>query len=293
MEIIEWIGMIVVIYFGYLLVMECKLIVSGISNVQQIYGKGCWALVTGGTDGIGKGFCQEFAKQGVNVCIVARNRQKAENLIKELKQINDKPQYKFVIADFQNCLKENFFQNIYSEIKDLDIGLLINNVGVLTVGEFHKTIDIDQQNQIIINCIPVVFMTKYLLPMMKKRQRSGVINLSSLTGRFAYPYYQVYSATKAFNDYFTRSLQIEVENVDFLSFRPGFVQTAMVKNQTDLLTVSTQQCVKAALLQLGNKDATAGHVKHQIQTFLLSLAEGKFMDTISPIFVKYLYKQKH
>lgn len=32
--------------------------------------------------------------------------------------------------------------------------------------------------------------------MMKKRQRSGVINLSSLTGRFAYPYYQVYSATK-------------------------------------------------------------------------------------------------
>lgn len=33
MEIIEWIGMIVVIYFGYLLVMECKLIISGISNV--------------------------------------------------------------------------------------------------------------------------------------------------------------------------------------------------------------------------------------------------------------------
>lgn len=49
-----------------------------------------------------------------------------------------------MIADFQNCLKENFFQNIYSEIKDLDIGLLINNVGILTVGEFHKTIDIDQ-----------------------------------------------------------------------------------------------------------------------------------------------------
>lgn len=79
--------------------------------------------------------------------------------------------------------------------------------------------------------MPVVFMTKYLLPILKKRERSGVICLSSLTGRFAYPYYQVYCATKvkidikqkAFNDYFTRSLQIEVENVDFLSLRPGFV----------------------------------------------------------------------
>lgn len=68
-------------------------------------------------------------------------------------------------------------------------------------------------------------MTKYILPILKKRKRSGVISLSSLTGRFAYPYYQVYSATKvikiftlkAFNDNFTRSLQIEVENVDFLS----------------------------------------------------------------------------
>ncbi|CAD8167445.1 unnamed protein product [Paramecium octaurelia] len=293
MDIIEWIGIIVLCYFGYLFIKECKVIIFGNPNVQQKYGKGCWALVTGATDGIGKGFCQEFARQGVNVCIVARNKSKAENLIEELKKINGKPQYKIVIADFQNCLQESFFQKIYQEVKDLDIGLLVNNVGVLTVGEFHKTSDVDQQNQIIINCIPVVFMTKYILPILKKRERSGVINLSSLTGRFAYPYYQVYCATKAFNDYFTRSLQIEVENVDFLSLRPGFVQTAMVKNQTDPLTVSTQQCVKSALFQLGNKEATAGHIIHRIQTFIFSLAEGKLTDIISPIVAKQLYKQKH
>ncbi|CAD8073100.1 unnamed protein product [Paramecium sonneborni] len=293
MEIIEWIGIIVFCYFGYLLVKEVKIILSGNSNVQQKYGQGCWALVTGGTDGIGKGFCQEFARQGANVCIVARNKSKAENLIKELKEINNKPQYKIVIADFQDCLKDTFFEQIYSEVKDLDIGVLVNNVGVLTVGEFDKTLDIDQQNQIIINCIPVVFMTKYILPILKKRKRSGVISLSSLTGRFAYPYYQVYSATKAFNDNFTRSLQIEVENVDFLSLQPGFVQTAMVKNQTDILTVSTQQCVTAALSQLGLKDATAGHLIHRLQTFIFSLSEGKLMDIISPIIAKQLYKQKH
>ncbi|CAD8162821.1 unnamed protein product [Paramecium pentaurelia] len=293
MEIIEWIGMIVVCYFGYLFIKEFKVMLFGNQNIQSKYGNGCWALVTGATDGIGKGFCQQLAQQGVNICIVARNKSKAENLIEELKKVNDKPQYKIVIADFQNCLQESFFQKIYQEVKDLDIGLLINNVGVLTVGEFHKTSDIDQQNQIIINCIPVVFMTKYLLPILKKRQRSGVICLSSLTGRFAYPYYQVYCATKAFNDYFTRSLEIEVDNVDFLSLRPGYVQTAMVKNQSDLLTVSTKQCVTSALSQLGYKEATAGHLIHRIQTFIFSLAEGKLMDIISPIVAKQLYKQKH
>lgn len=81
--------MMVVINFLYLLIKEFKVKISGISNIQSKNWKWCWALVIGGTNAIGKGFSlviyyinfKELAKQGVNVCMVARNRLKAENLI--------------------------------------------------------------------------------------------------------------------------------------------------------------------------------------------------------------------
>ncbi len=45
-----------------------------LNNHLKIYGKNSWVIVTGATDGIGKGFCEEFAKRGFNILLVSRNQ---------------------------------------------------------------------------------------------------------------------------------------------------------------------------------------------------------------------------
>lgn len=59
-------------------------------NLIERYGKNSWAVVTGATDGIGRGFCDELAKKGFNVCLISRSKEKLEIVIDQLKKINDK-----------------------------------------------------------------------------------------------------------------------------------------------------------------------------------------------------------
>ena len=53
------------------------------------YGKGSWAVITGATDGIGFGFCQELAQQGYNICLISRSVDKLAMKVQELKGMND------------------------------------------------------------------------------------------------------------------------------------------------------------------------------------------------------------
>ena len=61
-----------------------------------------WALVTGGSDGIGLSLCKKLARDGFNICIVSRNQQKMEDKIKEIKEQvqNDSIKYEYIVADF-------------------------------------------------------------------------------------------------------------------------------------------------------------------------------------------------
>lgn len=68
---------------------------------------------------------------------------------------------------------------------------------------------------------------------MKNRKRSGIINLSSFTGRTPVPYNSIYSATKAFDDFFSKALALEVDNnIEIMSHRPLYVTTAMTHYKT-------------------------------------------------------------
>ncbi len=49
-------------------------------KLSERYGKGTWAVVTGASDGIGKSFCSELAKDGFNIILIARNKEKLEKV---------------------------------------------------------------------------------------------------------------------------------------------------------------------------------------------------------------------
>ncbi len=76
-----------------------------------------------------------------------------------------------------------------------------------------------------INILPMTIMSHEAIPrMLKREKRSAIINLSSVAGQYPLPYLAVYSSTKAFNDFFSQSLEMEYSNkIDILSVKPLYV----------------------------------------------------------------------
>ena len=117
------------------------------------YGGG-WAVVTGATDGIGKAYCDEFAKSGFNIVLMARNSQKLEKVATEI-QNKYKVLTKVIVYDFGKLSTLESANDLKSmlnhELKDIDISILANNVGEARVGNFHKRRTWDVMSQINVN----------------------------------------------------------------------------------------------------------------------------------------------
>lgn len=114
--------------------------------------------------------------------------------------INDKVKLKAIAVDFT---KDDIYDKIESELLYLDIGILVNNVGMLS-GANEPFVDFfreQQQLQQILNCnvLSVVSMTRILLPKMLTKKRGLIINLSSLSAAVATPFLTTYAATKVQN----------------------------------------------------------------------------------------------
>jgi short-subunit dehydrogenase len=102
------------------------------------------------------------------------------------------------------------------------------------------------------------------------------MTVSSGTGYHPIPNATTYSATKAFVNNFTRSLQLENPELDVMLLTPGFTTTGMIKGFTMLGMADTAyNCAAAALRDLGQEEATAGSLKaNLVEELLLNL--GRF-----------------
>ena len=93
-------------------------------------GKDSWAVVTGGSDGVGLQFCKDLAARGFNICIVSRDEKKMQEKLEEIKKSTTKQiKTKSIVADFFKFSKIQDYEKLASQLKDLDIGILILNAG--------------------------------------------------------------------------------------------------------------------------------------------------------------------
>ena len=96
----------------------------------------------------------------------------------------------------------SFFHKLY----DKDIGILVNNVGVAydRLNYFHEFSKENMWNMINVNVCSTTMMTKMILPGMLKKKRGAIINISSVAAMGPQPFATIYSATKAYVDFFSR-----------------------------------------------------------------------------------------
>jgi 17beta-estradiol 17-dehydrogenase / very-long-chain 3-oxoacyl-CoA reductase len=246
-------------------------------NILKTYGQsGSWAIITGASDGIGKIFCKSLAQRGFNICLIARNYDKTEAARKEIQEEFPGIKTELVIADFSKSIENlsEFYQRIVDDLNEKninDIAILINNVGVGGTGHFEKMDYKNIANLISVNVYPTAFMTRVIVPKMIERpKKSLVISLSSMSAVSPFAYMSVYGATKKFNDQFSKALAVEFKGrIDFLSLKPGFVSTNMLKTQPGGLVITAEQCVEGCLRDVGWQRETAGYWKHDVVAWIV------------------------
>ncbi|XP_019480215.1 PREDICTED: testosterone 17-beta-dehydrogenase 3 [Hipposideros armiger] len=160
---------------------------------------GQWAVITGAGDGIGKAYSFEACIMiDANPSCVKQTRQ----------ECTIGSSVKIIQADFT---KDDIYEHIKEKLKGLEIGILVNNVGMLPSflpSQFLNTPG-DIQSLIHCNITSVVKMTQLVLKHMESRRKGLILNISSGAALFPWPLYSMYSASKAFVCTFSKALQAE------------------------------------------------------------------------------------
>lgn len=242
-------------------------------DLRERYGPGSYALVTGSSDGIGKAFCFSLAKRGFNIILAARSQAKLQGVEKELKARYPLIQVKTIVADFSESYKDGFFNKIVQEIKDLDVSVLVNNVGIGYTRYLTELSESELKETVAVNCLPQIVLSKYLMEKFLSRgKRSCIITVSSISVDYLLEAHQVYGATKAFNDHFSRTIALEYPQVDCISVKPALVDTNMTKSyKKRYLPISPEECAEATLRKVGYEDCTYGHWKHLLLSEITKL----------------------
>ena len=193
------------------------------------------ALVTGASSGLGKEMAIYLSEQGIDVVLVAKDREKLREVQKE---IQTKSEIVCVdLSDAQNCI------DLYKKVGDIDI--LVNNAGFGTTGSFTETDYITELNMISTNICAVHTLTKLYLHEMKKKNSGYILNVSSIAGFMPGPQMATYHASKAYVLNLTQSIYEELNqegyDINISALCPGpiktpFIEKANVKFKTKLMT---------------------------------------------------------
>ena len=196
-------------------------------------------LITGSTDGMGKEVARLLLKKGEHVIIHGRNKQRAENIVMELKKDTGTDNIDYVWADFTKLDEiRDMSKQIHELIDHIDI--LINNAGVYQ--EEKQVTEEGFEYTFIINHLSHFLLTYLLLDLIKKGYHSRIVNVASqvqlnyidfdnLNAEKSYSSYQTYGLTKTCNIMFTYDLaeRLKDTGITVNCLHPGVINTKLLR----------------------------------------------------------------
>ncbi|GAB4140452.1 MAG: SDR family oxidoreductase [Patescibacteria group bacterium] len=196
------------------------------------------AIVTGGSDGIGKEIAIKFAENGVNVAIVGRNFVRLEEVKKIclLKNVSAE----IFPCDIQNQNEIKFaVENILKFFGKIDI--LINNAGIWQKLSKLDEISDEKISEIInTNLTGTINFTKFSLPFLQKDEETAIINVVSRSGVLAQNNQSVYSASKFGIKGFTDVLKVDYKgtNLRIAGIYQGKTETKIFEKVSEKIDTS-------------------------------------------------------
>ncbi|KAI5089514.1 hydroxysteroid (20-beta) dehydrogenase 2 [Silurus meridionalis] len=237
---------------------------------QDLREYGQWAVVTGSTAGIGQAYAIELARRGLDIILISRSQVKLRRVSDEIES-RFKRQTRIIQADFSEGA--SIYPAIAEQLKGLEIGILVNNVGMNYAGMLVNFLDVpDPEKKIteVVNCniLSVTQMSRLILPQMVERGKGLIINISSEASSQPQPMLTLYSATKICVTYFSRSLNAEYQGrgVTVQCVTPFMVSTNMTHNiKVNTLVKSAASFARDALNTVGYSSFTSGCISHALQ----------------------------
>jgi 3-hydroxy acid dehydrogenase / malonic semialdehyde reductase len=183
-------------------------------------------MITGATAGFGKATAIQFARNGFDIIITGRRKERLDDLEKELLS-SGKIKVHSLNFDVRNREEvASVISKLPEKWKAIDI--LVNNAG-LAVGMDHidaGNID-DWERMIDTNVKGLLYVTRAVAPLMVARNMGHIFNLGSIAGKENYEYGNVYCATKSAVDSLSRSMRIDLlkHNIKVTNIAPGMAVT--------------------------------------------------------------------
>jgi hypothetical protein len=183
-------------------------------------------LITGATSGFGKAIARRFAKDGDDLIITGRREALLMELSAELRK-------KYKVEVLSLCFDVRVMEEVELAISSLpdewkNIDVLVNNAG-LAVGlnPVNEGVIDDWERMIDTNVKGLLYMTRFVSPLMVEQKKGHIINIGSIAGKEVYPMGNVYCGSKFAVDAITKGTRIDLveHNIKVTQVAPGAADT--------------------------------------------------------------------
>jgi hypothetical protein len=220
------------------------------------------SLVTGASEGIGRELATVFAHNGFDLVLVARRRDKLEELAQQLATAHGIDAV-VLPTDLSDA---DAPQAVLDDVvaKGLGIDVLVNNAGLLFEGEFKNITQQDHLRLLQLNIVALTALTRLFVGHMLERKGGRILNVASVAGFMPIPRLAVYAASKAYVLSLSEALSEELKdaNISVTALCPGVTSTAMVSG-TDLARLPAMMVMDApAVAREGYAACMSGKAVH-------------------------------
>ncbi len=220
------------------------------NNFARQYGP--WALIAGGSEGIGLAFAKQLAQVGINLILLGRRTSALQTARQALANYDVAIETHSI--DLSNAIDGEQLQAITA---DKEIGLLIYNAGATHGAElFHERPLDDALGLIQLNCHSPTTLCHLLGQAMRLRRRGGILLMSSMSGLTGGAYIASYCATKSFDIILAEGLYQELQpfGVHVMALIAGATDTpAMARSGIDIgQAMAADDVAREGLAALGS-----------------------------------------
>jgi NAD(P)-dependent dehydrogenase (short-subunit alcohol dehydrogenase family) len=153
------------------------------------------ALITGGTSGIGRAAANRLAQLGIRVIVVGRNSARGEKTVAEIRGAGGKAD--FIPSDLRDASSAREVARKAIELGGGHVDILINNAGIYPFGPTHETSEESFDRVYSLNVKVPYFLVAELAPLMAKRGKGAIVNLSTMVADYGAAGMGLYGSSKA------------------------------------------------------------------------------------------------
>ncbi len=211
-----------------------------LNRFQEAYGHRPWALVTGGSSGMGLEYACQLSEIGCNLLLVSNQEEELRCVTEKLKQGRDAQ----VLSHYQNLATETAAEELvgFCRAKGLQIDILINNAGMFFFEELSKENESKALAMMRLHIFTPTRLCVLFGEDMKKRGYGYILNMSSMAAKLPCPGIAIYSASKAYLKSFSKSLYFEMRpyGVGVTTVCPAAIATPLYKMKPCLLKLGVK-----------------------------------------------------